>query len=60
MKIRRTNAFGEAPRRRSPVPIGCLLPVLILIAVLGWAWHQGGEKPLSHVEKPIAADKLGH
>ncbi|RXR28613.1 hypothetical protein [Sphingobium fluviale] len=60
MKIRRTNAFGEPPRRRSPVPIGCLLGVLIVLAVLGWAWHQGGEQPLSHVEKPVAADSLGH
>ncbi len=59
MKIRRTNSFGEPPRRRSPVPMGCILLAIIVIAALGWAWHQGGEQPLTRVEKPIAADKLG-
>lgn len=60
MKIRRSNSFGEPARRRSPVPMGCILLALIVIAALGWAWHQGGEKPLTPVEKPIPADKLGH
>ncbi|MCH4150437.1 MAG: hypothetical protein LKF30_00585 [Sphingobium sp.] len=60
MKIRRTNSFGEPTRRRSPVPLGLILVPLALVGALGWAWHQGGEKPLTHVEKPVAADKLGH
>lgn len=59
MKIRRSNAFGEPARRRSPVPMGCLLLILVVAAVLGWAWYQGGEKPLARVEKPVAADRLG-
>ena len=39
--------------------MGCLLLILVVAAVLGWAWHQGGEKPLARVEKPVAADRLG-
>ncbi|MBP6030390.1 MAG: hypothetical protein KA533_03070 [Sphingobium sp.] len=60
MKIRRTNSFGEAPRRRSPVPMGCLLLAILVLGALGWTWHQGGEQPLVRVEKPVPADKLGH
>jgi len=40
--------------------MGCILIAIILVVALGWIWHQGGEKPLTRVEKPIAADKLGH
>lgn len=59
MKIRRTNSFGEPPRRRTPVPIGCILLAAIILGALGWAWHQGGEKQLGRVEKPVSADRLG-
>lgn len=55
MKISR----NYPPRRRSPLtPIIAIVAVLLLI-LLVFAWMRGGPQPMTPVEKPIAADRLG-
>lgn len=60
MKIRRDSSIFEPQRRRRQrLPILPILVPALLIVLLVVAWQRGGERPVSHIEKPIAADKLG-
>lgn len=61
MKIKRQSSMFETSRRRPALrlPIIPIALVLALALLLAFLWSRGGEKPLTPVEKPIAAEKLG-
>lgn len=46
-------------RRRSPLTPIVAIAAVILLALLVFAWMRGGPQPMTPVEKPIAADRLG-
>ena len=55
------SSFGGPDRRlrRSRTPIVWVILLILLLALLALLWSKGGERPMTQVEKPIPADKLG-
>ncbi|GLS99709.1 hypothetical protein GCM10007897_10920 [Sphingobium jiangsuense] len=61
MKIKRSNSMFESSRRRGGprLPVIRLALAILVLAILVLAWQRGGERPVTPVEKPIPAEKLG-
>jgi hypothetical protein len=59
-KNRNYSSFESSPRRRrSPLRFVPIILLVLLIALLWFAWSRGGEQPQKAVEKPVPAEKLG-
>jgi multidrug resistance efflux pump len=61
MKRNRNYSSFESStrRRRSSLPIVPIVLLILVAAFLWFIWSRGGEKPLTTVEKPVAAERLG-
>jgi len=52
--------FESSRRRGGPrLPVIRLALAILVLAILVLAWQRGGERPVTPVEKPIPAEKLG-